>query len=96
MVIVAISSPIVSAFVGVRLRVSVAIGVVPGLLLALAALMSTATAWGGESASQSEDVSHAYALFVAGLLALMAGVIGACIAGVVTRVRRGPGWSRRV
>ena len=34
------------------------------------------------------------AVLVAAVLTLMAGVMGVCIASVVTRVRRGNGWSR--
>jgi hypothetical protein len=94
MLIVAITAPIVSAMVGMRLRSSVAIAMVPGVLLAIAALGSLATAWGGRAAS-SGDVTHAGALFVAAVLALMAGVMGVCVASVVTRVRRGNGWSHR-
>jgi uncharacterized membrane protein len=95
MMIVAISAPIVAAFVGMRLRSSTAIAVVPGLLLAVAALGSLATAWGGRTTATSDDVSNTGALLVAAILALGAGAMGVCVASVVTRVRRGPGWSRR-
>jgi hypothetical protein len=95
MIVVAITAPIVAALVGMRLRTSTAIALVPGVLLAFAALGSTATAWGGRTTSGSDDVSNAGALLVAAVLTLMAGVIGVCVASVVTRVRRGPGWSRR-
>jgi hypothetical protein len=94
-IVVAIATPIVAALVGTRLRWSIVISLVPGAVLALATIASTATAWGSRTAAGSENVSNAGALLVAGALALMAGVMGVCIASVVTRVRRGNGWSRR-
>ncbi|MDX6568532.1 MAG: hypothetical protein QOH15_1110 [Gaiellales bacterium] len=94
-IVVAIATPIVAALVGTRLRWSIVISLVPGAVLVLATIASTATAWGSRTAAGSENVSNAGALLVAGALALMAGVMGVCIASVVTRVRRGNGWSRR-
>jgi hypothetical protein len=94
-IVVAIATPIVAALVGTRLRWSIVISLVPGAMLVLATLASTATAWGGRTAAGSQGVSNTGALFVAGVLTLMAGAMGVCIASVVTRVRRGNGWSRR-
>jgi hypothetical protein len=94
MILVAISVPIVSAFVGMRLRWSIVESLVPGVLLVAAASLSLATAWGHHRAAGSGDVTNAGALFVAAALTLMAGALGVCIAGVVTRVRRGSPWSR--
>jgi hypothetical protein len=94
MIVVAVSAPIVSALIGMRLRSSIAISLVPGGVLALAMLVSVATAWGGRTAAGSDDVSNTGALLVAAVLTLMAAVLGVCIASVVTRVRRGNRWSR--
>jgi hypothetical protein len=94
-ILIAIATPIVAALVGVRLRWSVVASFVPGVALICASLVARATGWGGQSVSRSEDVSNAYALLVAGVLSLMAGLMGTWIASVVTRLRRGPGWSRR-
>jgi hypothetical protein len=94
-IVIAIATPIVAALVGMRLRWSIAISLTPGGALLLATLVSTATAWGGRTASGSEGVSNTTAVLVAAVLTLMAGVMGVCIASVVTRVRRGSGWSRR-
>jgi hypothetical protein len=93
-IVIAIATPIVAALVGTRLRWSIAISLTPGAVLVLASLVSTATAWGGRTASGSAGVSNAGAVLVAAVLTLMAGVMGVCIASVVTRVRRGNGWSR--
>jgi hypothetical protein len=95
MIVIAITAPIVAALVGMRLRASTAIALAPGVALAIAAFVAMATAWGERTAPSSEDVTNAGALLVAGVLTLMAGVMGICVAGVVTRVRRGPRWSRR-
>jgi hypothetical protein len=94
-IVIAIATPIVAALVGMRLRFSIAISLAPGAVLAVATLVSTATAWGGRTASGSQGVSNTGAVLVASVLTLMAGVMGVCIASVVTRVRRGAGWSRR-
>ena len=94
MILVAMSLPIVSAFMGVRLRWSIVESLVPGVLLAVAALLSLATAWGHHRAAGSGDVTNAGALFVAAALTLLAGALGVCVAGVVTRVRGGSPWSR--
>lgn len=94
-IVIAIATPIVAALAGVRLRWSIVISLVPGALLVLATVASRPTAWGGRAAQGSEDVSNSGALLVAAVLTLMAGVMGLCIAGIVTRVRRGNGWSRR-
>ncbi len=53
MILVAMSLPIVSAFMGVRLRSSIVESFVPGVLLAAAALLSLATAWGHQRAAGS-------------------------------------------
>jgi UPF0716 family protein affecting phage T7 exclusion len=92
----AVALPVVAAFRGARLRTSVARSAAPAVIVAAGALASLATTWGGQSAESSEDVSNSYALFVAAVLALMAGVIGDCLAALITRVRRGNEWSRRV
>jgi hypothetical protein len=92
--LLALATPIVAAFAGTRLRSSIAISLVPGALLALATPLSALTAWGGRTTPGSDDVSNTGALLVAAVLALMAGVLGDCIASVVTRVRRGNRWSR--
>jgi hypothetical protein len=94
-IVIAIATPIVAALAGMRLRWSIVISLAPAAALALATLVSAATTWGGRTASGSEDVSNTGALLVAAVLTLMAGVMGVCIASVVTRVRRGTGWSRR-
>jgi hypothetical protein len=94
-IVIAIATPIVAALIGTRLRWSIAISLAPGAVLVLAALVSTATAWGGRTEPGSRGVSNTGAVLVAAVLTLMAGVMGICIASVVTRVRRGNGWSRR-
>src|SRR3954467_6334738 len=94
MIVIAGAAPIVSALVGMRLRSSIVISLVPGVILALGTLVSLATAWGGRTASGSDDVTNTGALLVAAVLTLMAGALGDCIAGVVTRVRSGNRWSR--
>jgi hypothetical protein len=94
MILVAMSVPIVSAFLGVRLRWSIVCSLVPGLLLVLAASLSLETAWGHRQIAGSDDVSHAGSLYVLAVLALMAGGLGVCVAAVVTRVRGGSPWSR--
>jgi hypothetical protein len=94
MLLIAVALPIVAACTGARLRTSAALAALPALLLGLAAAASVPTAWGDAGLGRSEDVSHTYALVVAAILATMAGGFGALVAGVVTRVRRGPGWSR--
>jgi hypothetical protein len=94
MIVIAGAAPIVSALAGTRLRSSIVISVVPGVILVLATLASTATAWGGHTAPGSDDVSNTGALLVAAVLTLMAGALGDCIASVVTRVRSGNRWSR--
>ncbi len=91
----AVLLPVLAAFRGARLRTSVGLSAVPAVVVAVGALASLATAWGGRSAESSNDVSNSYALFVAAALALMAGVIGDCLAALITRVRGGNEWSRR-
>jgi hypothetical protein len=92
---IGVGAPIVAAFRGASLRTSAVLALVPASLFGVGALVSLETAWGGRSAESSEDVSNTYALFVASLLALFAGVMGFCLAALITRVRGGSEWSRR-
>jgi hypothetical protein len=92
---IGVGAPIVAAFRGASLRTSVVLSLVPAVVLAVGSLASLETAWGGRSAESSEDVSNSYALFVASLLALFAGVMGFCLAALITRVRGGSAWSGR-
>jgi hypothetical protein len=87
--------PIVASLAGMRLRTSFVLAWLPAVVLAVAWIVSFATAWGERTADGSEDVSNSYALGVASLLALMAGALAFALAALITRVRGCNAWSRR-